>query len=355
MDTVSGSGGGSIGTTYYYAEDFLGSSRAMVQAGATSACFDADFLPFGRENDAVTTCNVNSYKFEGKERDAETGNDDFGARYYSSNFGRWLSPDWSSTPAPVPYANLANPQTLNLYAMVEDDPESFADLDGHVISGDPRNGYCNVVSQTGCNEEDLGYIFKAHSWGIFEPQEVARFVNLIGQLDDPYAYDPATFDPHNAKDISKAQAQQAQSESPQTADAFPLTLPAAAASAGASSGLLEFLITASAALRVGGVVVGVGDFFFNAPATAPASVDQLSPTILKEEAERAKENERNPAQDKLLSDGEIKKLKGAGYDVHDLKPGAGTDLYKDKAGNIYVKPKGGAGAGDPTGININDY
>src|SRR6185437_14955513 len=31
----------------------------------------------------------------------------------------------------VPYANLSNPQTLNLYAMVTDDPESFADLDGH--------------------------------------------------------------------------------------------------------------------------------------------------------------------------------------------------------------------------------
>ncbi|MHB8527837.1 MAG: RHS repeat-associated core domain-containing protein [Candidatus Acidiferrales bacterium] len=32
-----------------------------------------------------------SYKFEGKERDTETGNDDFGARYYSSRLGRWLS------------------------------------------------------------------------------------------------------------------------------------------------------------------------------------------------------------------------------------------------------------------------
>jgi RHS repeat-associated protein len=73
----------------------------------------------------------NAYKFEGKERDTETGNDDFGARYYTSRFGRWLSADWSSTPVPVPYANLTNPQTLNLYAMVADDPESFADLDGH--------------------------------------------------------------------------------------------------------------------------------------------------------------------------------------------------------------------------------
>jgi hypothetical protein len=31
----------------------------------------------------------------------------------------------------VPYANLNNPQTLNLYALVADNPETFADLDGH--------------------------------------------------------------------------------------------------------------------------------------------------------------------------------------------------------------------------------
>jgi len=120
----------STGTIYYYAEDMLGSSRTMVQAGATSVCYDADFYPFGGERDVVATCSQN-YKFEGKERDTETSNDDFGARYYSWRVGRWLSADWSAVPAPVPYANLTNPQTLNLYAMVSDNPETFADLDGH--------------------------------------------------------------------------------------------------------------------------------------------------------------------------------------------------------------------------------
>ena len=120
----------SSGTIDYYEEDMLGSSRTLVQAGGTSPCFDADFLPFGYEKDVTTTCSQN-YKFEGKERDTETGDDDFGARYYTFRLGRWLSADWSSVPAPVPYANLTNPQTLNLYAMVSDNPESFADLDGH--------------------------------------------------------------------------------------------------------------------------------------------------------------------------------------------------------------------------------
>ena len=134
----------SSGNIYYYEEDMLGSSRTMVQAGQTSVCYDADFYPFGGERDVTRTdppgspCRgpggpfwTQNYKFEGKERDTETGNDDFGARYYTSRLGRWLSADWSGVPAPVPYANLTNPQTLNLYAMVSDNPETFADLDGH--------------------------------------------------------------------------------------------------------------------------------------------------------------------------------------------------------------------------------
>jgi len=37
-------------------------------------------------------------------------------------------------PKAIPYANLLNPQMLNLYSMVVDDPESFMDLDGHAGS-----------------------------------------------------------------------------------------------------------------------------------------------------------------------------------------------------------------------------
>ena len=66
---------------------------------------------------------------------------------------------------------------------------------------------------------------------------------------------------------------------------------------------------------------------------------------------------RNPAQDNILSKGEIKRLEDAGHDVHDLKGGKNAskyDLYKDRCGNIYVKPKGGRGPGEPINVNIND-
>jgi RHS repeat-associated protein len=114
---------------YYYGEDFLGTSR-QIFTSASALCYDADFYPFGGERPYTNTCPP-TYKFEGKERDTETNNDDFGARYYSSSFGRWTSPDWSSTPAPVPYADLTNPQSLNLYGFVKNDPETFVDADGH--------------------------------------------------------------------------------------------------------------------------------------------------------------------------------------------------------------------------------
>src|SRR5580658_9261555 len=125
---------------YYYGEDFLGTSR-QIFTSASALCYDADFYPFGGERAYTTTCTP-TYKFEGKERDSETSNDDFGARYYSSSFARWTSPDWSAIPEPVPYANLTNPQTLNLYAMVNDNPETFADLNGHKLKCESNAPQC---------------------------------------------------------------------------------------------------------------------------------------------------------------------------------------------------------------------
>jgi RHS repeat-associated protein len=68
----------------------------------------------------------------GKERDAETGLDYFGARYFSAAQGRFTTPDWSSNPESVPYAKLDNPQTLNLYAYVHNNPLNLTDPDGHI-------------------------------------------------------------------------------------------------------------------------------------------------------------------------------------------------------------------------------
>jgi RHS repeat-associated protein len=54
----------------------------------------------------------------GKERDSESGLDDFGARYYSSQFGRFMSAD----PFTVTPGRVVDPQQLNLYAYVRNNP-----------------------------------------------------------------------------------------------------------------------------------------------------------------------------------------------------------------------------------------
>jgi RHS repeat-associated protein len=72
--------------------------------------------------------------FTGKERDTETGLDFFLARYYSGAQGRFTSLDWSAKPQPVPYADFADPQTLNIYLYVRNNPLGSADADGHSSS-----------------------------------------------------------------------------------------------------------------------------------------------------------------------------------------------------------------------------
>jgi RHS repeat-associated protein len=92
--------------------------------------------------------------FTGKERDAESGLDYFGARYYASNMGRWMSPDWADKPEAVPYSSLDNPQSLNLYGYVLNNPLSKADADGHCCEeawnqfAGAVGGVLNIVPQS---------------------------------------------------------------------------------------------------------------------------------------------------------------------------------------------------------------
>jgi RHS repeat-associated protein len=85
----------------------------------------------------------------GKERDSESGNDYFGARYYASTMGRFLSPDWSAKVEPVPYAKLENPQSLNLYGYVLNNPLGKADADGHdVVLGNDTDANRKATAST---------------------------------------------------------------------------------------------------------------------------------------------------------------------------------------------------------------
>ena len=103
---------------------------AGLQSSGGWPVWSGQFTPFGQEivSGQVLTATLGNpqpgdgtnmrYKFTGKERDTESGLDYFGARYYASSMGRFMSPD----PSGLAFANPANPQSLNLYSYALNNP-----------------------------------------------------------------------------------------------------------------------------------------------------------------------------------------------------------------------------------------
>lgn len=117
----------------YYFSDHLKSTDIVTNATG-GIVRESDYVPYGGEV-VISGTDPNHYKFTGKERDPESGLDDFDARFYSSPFGRFMTPDWAAKPTNVPYANFGNPQSLNLYSYVQNNPTTMGDPDGHECEG----------------------------------------------------------------------------------------------------------------------------------------------------------------------------------------------------------------------------
>ena len=111
---------GSSGAVNYYYTDQLGSIVTITDGNGTP-CYEATFTPYGQEmpTSLSWTCSTN-YKFTGYERDSETGLDYAFARYYNPRLGRFMSAD------PLT-GDVTDPQSLNRYTYVENNPDTFMD------------------------------------------------------------------------------------------------------------------------------------------------------------------------------------------------------------------------------------
>ncbi|MGB7984008.1 MAG: RHS repeat-associated core domain-containing protein [Terracidiphilus sp.] len=115
----------------------------------------------------IGNCYVDAteHHFTGKERDSESGNDDFGARYYSSAMARFLSPD--------PFLDSGrpdDPQTWNRYAYALNNP---------LIVTDPTGLY-NLVNTCHADQPDCMKDFAKYAKNLKDGLEA-----LNTALDDP--------------------------------------------------------------------------------------------------------------------------------------------------------------------------
>jgi RHS repeat-associated protein len=120
-------------TTEFVHTDHLGSTR-LVTVMNQSVIDSIDYNPFGQ---LIAGGSSTTHLFTGKERD-EGLLTDFGARYYRPLMGRFMTPDWDDGlddgPESLPDSYLHNPQTLNLYAYVRNNPLNRVDPDGHKMT-----------------------------------------------------------------------------------------------------------------------------------------------------------------------------------------------------------------------------
>ena len=140
-----------VGSNRYFAfNDWLGTKRAQITSdGNIANLLTFGSLPYG---DGLTSIggNATEQHFTGKERDNESQNEYFQARYYSSGKGRFLSPD-----DPENDSHLGDPQSLNLYSYGRNNPLKNIDPDGETCQTNWTGGdiYDDGDGQ-GCSQLD---------------------------------------------------------------------------------------------------------------------------------------------------------------------------------------------------------
>jgi RHS repeat-associated protein len=191
--------GGRLSATYdtlglhFAIADPLGTKRVE---GGTSGCATSYLsLPYG---DGLTSgtvpgynlCNLDAteHHFTGKERDTESGNDYFGARYYASSMGRFMSPD----PTFLNIRKVFNPQRWNLYSYSLNDPLGHFDPDGEEAIAVTYPGY--QVGVRGSFTLPLGHggVVLVEKDGTTHYFEYGRYHGPDGEVRNAGANDTAT-------------------------------------------------------------------------------------------------------------------------------------------------------------------
>ncbi|WEA00538.1 polymorphic toxin type 50 domain-containing protein [Mucilaginibacter sp. SJ] len=116
------------GNTYlyeYYLKDHLGNTRAAIRQDGTISQVQ-DYYAFGMDmnpGNSYSASPLNNYKYNGKEKQ-ETGDYDYGARFYDPGIARWTSID--------PMSEVS--RRFSPYNYGEDNPIRNIDPDGMIVA-----------------------------------------------------------------------------------------------------------------------------------------------------------------------------------------------------------------------------
>ncbi len=109
----------------YYHPDHLGSSSVLTDFSGAKIQQIA-YLPYGKEKSPLDfTKFLPIHRFTGQIKDDETGLNFYNARYYDAELGRFTQAD-SVVPDPE------DPQALNRYSYVYNNPLKYSDPTGHI-------------------------------------------------------------------------------------------------------------------------------------------------------------------------------------------------------------------------------
>ncbi len=121
---------------YYLHTDHLGSSSVSYRADGQQTITQR-YYPWGAIRPGPDNALPTDHTFTGQKLDESTGLMYYGARYYDPALGRFVQAD---TVVPNP----ANPQALNRYSYVLNNPMKYVDPSGHIpCYGDPARGECS--------------------------------------------------------------------------------------------------------------------------------------------------------------------------------------------------------------------
>ncbi|MBV9493094.1 MAG: hypothetical protein JOZ54_02525 [Acidobacteria bacterium] len=314
------------GSVEHYSLDHLGTPRLVTNASAVKVGYHV-YWPFGEEWSPGTAQDGAPLKFTGHERDADPAGgtatlDYMHARYYRAGWGRFLTVD------PQYDDNVQfRPDKWNRFSYAANDPIRYVDPNG-------RGAYDFIEGvANGWSSSNLGNLNRV------KPRNVDyQRGQMIG---DATAIVQGAYETLQGGAIAAAGGGATLAT---VGGSSLVTVPVA----------IDGLAMAIHGLAVGGIGLtnlmsaegngggggGGGDGNGNGGGNSGGDDNQ----------------------NKVLSKGEIKRLEAGDVEIHQLKYEvtgdsnvARYDLYKDKKGNIFVNRKGGKGAGEPTGLNINDF